>query len=209
MATSFASVLNRLFDDLGAVLAGGKVYSYEAGTTTPLATYQDLAGATANANPVVLDASGYATIRLTDGTAYKLIVHDSAGNTIMEEDNITVGSASSSAADEYLVAWTFNGTPGAQAFMGGHIFDRDVDFPADLSGSQAAVETNPAASYAVDIQKNGVTAATLTYDTSGTPTFTTASGAAFSVATGDVLKFIAPDSGTAADFSALLVGDVG
>jgi hypothetical protein len=48
-----------------------KLYSYAAGTTTPLATYTDAGGGTANANPVILDSRGEASVWL--GTAaYKL-----------------------------------------------------------------------------------------------------------------------------------------
>jgi hypothetical protein len=68
MATSFFDPLLRLFDEQGELLAGASVYTYEAGTTTPKASYQDLAGATPNTNPVVLDAGGSATIRLTNGS---------------------------------------------------------------------------------------------------------------------------------------------
>lgn len=209
MATSFASVLQRHFDRYGAILAGGKVYAYEAGTTTPLDTYQDLAGVTANENPVILDSTGNATIRLTDGVAYKLVLKDSDDNTVLEEDNIVVGSAASSSTNNYLLAASYVGTPTAQGTMHVHIFDRTVSFPADLSGSQAACLTNPGAAYAIDIRKNGTTAGTLSFDTSGTPTFTTASGAAFSMASGDTLSFHGPDAvGTASDFGILLVGTV-
>lgn len=48
--------------DDGLPLAGGKVYTYAKGTTTPLATYTTSAGGTANANPVILDAEGRAAI---------------------------------------------------------------------------------------------------------------------------------------------------
>jgi hypothetical protein len=34
---------------------GGKIYTYEAGTSTPVTTYVDAAGVTANANPIILD----------------------------------------------------------------------------------------------------------------------------------------------------------
>jgi len=51
-------------DAAGVPLAGGKVYTYTAGTTTPLATYTDSSGATPNPNPVILDARGEAAIWL-------------------------------------------------------------------------------------------------------------------------------------------------
>lgn len=59
-------------------LVGGKVYFYEAGTTTPKDTYTDSTGLVANTNPVILNARGEADIWLGDG-AYKMVVTDSGG----------------------------------------------------------------------------------------------------------------------------------
>lgn len=69
MAVSFTSPRVQLFDDDGDPLAGGKIYTYEADTTTPKATYTDSTENTANPNPVVLDSAGRATIFVT-GTTY-------------------------------------------------------------------------------------------------------------------------------------------
>jgi hypothetical protein len=63
--------LFRAFDANGAPLAGGKLYSYAAGTSTPLATYTDQGGGTPNANPTILDSSGEASVWLGP-LAYKL-----------------------------------------------------------------------------------------------------------------------------------------
>ncbi|GAG68276.1 unnamed protein product, partial [marine sediment metagenome] len=68
-------------DDNGAVLNGGKLYTYEAGTSTPKATYTDSGGLTANANPIILDASGRADIWLDEG-AYKFVLDDSDDNQV-------------------------------------------------------------------------------------------------------------------------------
>lgn len=54
----------QFFDINGEPLVGGKVYTYEAGTTTPLATYTDNTGTYANPNPVILNARGEASIWL-------------------------------------------------------------------------------------------------------------------------------------------------
>lgn len=99
MATSqFAAPLMvptfRWFDANGDPLNGGKVYTYEAGTSTPLATYPTyddaLAGTNANANPVVLDSAGAAQIWL-QAAFYKVVVKDSADVTLYTQDD--VGSA--------------------------------------------------------------------------------------------------------------------
>jgi hypothetical protein len=55
----------------GTPLVGGKLYSYAAGTTTPLATYTDAGGGTANPNPVILDSRGEASVWLSSAM-YKL-----------------------------------------------------------------------------------------------------------------------------------------
>ena len=77
-------------DDNGDPLAGGKLYTYEAGTSTPKATYTDASEGTQNANPVILDASGRASVWLGDGS-YKLVLKDADDNLIAESDGVTGG----------------------------------------------------------------------------------------------------------------------
>ncbi len=78
----------QFFDDNGDPLAGGKLYTYEAGTTTPLATYTDEGGGTANTNPVILDSAGRANIWLVTTDLYYWELEDSAGNQLWTADNI-------------------------------------------------------------------------------------------------------------------------
>lgn len=77
----------QFFDSNGNPLAGGLLYSYAAGTTTPLATYTDSTGATANANPVVLDSRGEANVWL-GSASYKLALYTSTAVLIWTVDNI-------------------------------------------------------------------------------------------------------------------------
>lgn len=74
MATLYTPHFIQFFDDDGEPLAGGKLYTYAAGTSTPKDTYTDAGGGTANANPVVLDASGCAVIFLSG--SYKFYLTD-------------------------------------------------------------------------------------------------------------------------------------
>jgi len=62
----------------GVPLAGGCVFTYSAGSSTPLATYAESTGTFPNPNPVVLDAGGFASIYLIN-QAYKLVVYSSGG----------------------------------------------------------------------------------------------------------------------------------
>jgi hypothetical protein len=65
----------QFIDANGVPIAGGKVYTYVAGTTIPQASYTDYTGATANTNPVILDARGEANIWLGEAT-YKFKLTD-------------------------------------------------------------------------------------------------------------------------------------
>ena len=87
----------QFFDDNGDPLTGGLLYTYAAGTTTPLTSYTDSTGATANANPIVLDSAGRVSgeVWLTTGSSYKLVLKTSAGVTIWTNDNIAGVPASS------------------------------------------------------------------------------------------------------------------
>lgn len=209
MATSYAQPLLQAFDDYGELLAGGKLYTYEGGTTTPLVTYQDLNGVTPNANPVVLDAAGRATVRVTNGVSYKFVLKDSDDVTIVTHDHIIVGEAASSSVVVYSVHQTFEGTPGAQGFMGAHILTADVEFPIDFDGAQGWVETNPASDFEISIKKNGVEVGTAVIDSAGAYTFETTSHVAVTFAPGDVLSFYGPDTaGAAANFAMTLEGEV-
>lgn len=71
-----------------APLAGGKLYTYAAGTTTPLATYTDSTEGTTNANPVVLNAAGEANVWLAATSRYKLVLKDASDSTLWTVDDI-------------------------------------------------------------------------------------------------------------------------
>lgn len=78
-------------DNSGAPCSGCFLYTYIAGTTTPLATYTDSGGVSQNTNPVVLDPSGSAVIWL-GSTAYKFVLVNSLGATLWTVDNIVSSS---------------------------------------------------------------------------------------------------------------------
>lgn len=108
MAVLFVSPYVYFTDDDGAPLAGGKVYTYAAGTTTPKATYTTSAATVENTNPVVLDASGRAVIFI-DG-AYKFTITDSADVVIRTVDNVTSFTTLDSQSDPFFESFSGNGT---------------------------------------------------------------------------------------------------
>jgi hypothetical protein len=92
MAVNLSPIGNgqQFFDNTGLPLNGGLIYTYQAGSTTPLATYTDVNGTIANTNPIVLDSSGRppSQIWLTYGFNYKFVVKTSAAVTLGTYDNI-------------------------------------------------------------------------------------------------------------------------
>lgn len=79
------------FTDAGVVLAGGLLYTYQAGSTTNQATYTDSTQVTPNANPIVLGSNGRPSneIWLQSGQSYKFVLKDSSGNTLGTWDNVS------------------------------------------------------------------------------------------------------------------------
>jgi hypothetical protein len=84
-------VAAQFFTNTGAVLTGGKLYTYAAGTTTPLTSYTTSAGNVARTNPVVLDAAGRVPgsgqIWISP-VSYKFVLTDSNDVLIATYDNI-------------------------------------------------------------------------------------------------------------------------
>jgi len=80
----------QFFDDNGVPLAGGLIYTYQAGSSTPLVTYTTNSGSIANANPIVLDAAGRVPqeIWLLTGYSYKFVLQNASAVLIQTLDNI-------------------------------------------------------------------------------------------------------------------------
>lgn len=110
----------QFLDANGAPLSGGKVYTYAAGTTTPLATYTTAAGTVANTNPVVLDSRGEANIWFSTGTAYKVKLASSTDVEIWTVDNITTqgNMATQNASAVAITGGTISGVTVSGTFTG-------------------------------------------------------------------------------------------
>jgi hypothetical protein len=105
MATLGTPPKLQFFDNNGVPLAGGLLYTYAAGTTTPQATYQDVNGTINNTNPIVLDARGEALVWLGSG-AYKMTLTTATGTQIWSVDNIGSSSTLPSLANRVLGDFT-------------------------------------------------------------------------------------------------------
>ena len=80
----------QFFGTDGLPLVGGKLYTYAAGTTTPIATYTDNTQANQNTNPVILDSAGQASVWLTDTTTYKYVLTDANDVLLFTVDYVSV-----------------------------------------------------------------------------------------------------------------------
>lgn len=82
----------QFFDANGVPLDSGELYTYEAGTDTPLALYTDVSldPVTAASNPVILQADGRPDTNLYMlPQGYKFVLKDQDGATIWTADNIS------------------------------------------------------------------------------------------------------------------------
>jgi hypothetical protein len=92
----------------------------------------------------------------------------------------------------YNVSGFFVTTPTATEVLLNHIFSETVYFPDNFAGSVAHIETNPTASFVLDIQKNGSSIGTLTVSTGGAMTFATTGSGEETFNSGDRLRILAP-----------------
>ena len=106
----------RQFDANGDPLAGGLLFSYIAGTSTPLTTYADPAGTTPHTNPVVLQDDGSAMVYLQAGAYYKLIQYDKDSVLQWSCDQIP-GSGGSPAGSLQAATVTLNAVAGPGALV--------------------------------------------------------------------------------------------
>ena len=127
MALILAQVGNfrQYFNADGDPLAGGKLFTYYANSTTSMATtYTTIAGNIANPNPIELDSSGYITnaIWLNADTSYQFVLTAADGTTVIQTINSLGYNASQSLpnqtghAGEYL---TTDGTSTSWAPVNG------------------------------------------------------------------------------------------
>lgn len=74
----------------GLPLAGGKINTYQAGSTTPLATYTDVNGLIPNTNPIILGTDGRppSEIWVSQGFFYKFVLTDANDVVIQSYDNL-------------------------------------------------------------------------------------------------------------------------
>jgi len=94
-----------ILDNSGNPVNAGCIWTYTAGTSTPVATYTDVALSVANANPIIASSAGRFTAFLTPGLSYKFTYENtpcsasSHGSTLVTADNIAATPSTSAGVD--------------------------------------------------------------------------------------------------------------
>jgi hypothetical protein len=145
----------QFFDGNGDPLTGGLLYTYLAGTTTPVTTYTSRSGAANNTNPIVLDAAGRtpAEIWLDGGVLYKFVLATSAYVQIGSYDNIPAVNDPTTTNNLIVVAGTNALTGLATPPLEGYTAGAQYSFIAQNTNSGAVT---------LDIDSLGVKAVTQT-----------------------------------------------
>ena len=146
--SSLGGAGQQFFDDNGNPLSGGKLYSYAAGTTTPLTTYTNFNGGVPHTNPIILNAAGRVStgeIWVTAGSNYKFVLTSSTDVLIATWDNITGINGTGLATDAASVSYTASGTgavtTSAQAKFADLVMRTDFDTEANYLGAAASLST--------------------------------------------------------------------
>lgn len=121
----------------GALLVGGKIYWYLAGTSTPVTVYQNASGSAAHAQPIILDARGEAPapIYLASGQKYKAVLQDSTGSQLQVIDNI-IGVGDSGFSSTTLGQLVINGSGNGVKLYQGASGDLEILTNVDSGISQ-------------------------------------------------------------------------
>ena len=151
-----AGAAAQFFTDSGVPLAGGKIYTYLAGTTTPATSYTTRDGLTPNANPIILDAAGRtpAEIWLTGGILYKYVVKSSVDALIGTYDNLPAVNDPTTINSLITVTGTNTLTGTASPALTGYSTGQQFTFVV-VNTNTGAVTLNIDGNGAKNIYKNG------------------------------------------------------
>jgi hypothetical protein len=144
MSTAYLAPIGKFrgVNNAGFALVGGLLYTYGAGTTTPIATYTDSTAGTANANPIVLNSRGEADVWLLPNVGYKFVLEDQYGTLIWSEDNVFLsqlltlyGGVDTGSANSYVINFASNFT---SLIDGIYV----IWFPANTNTGAAQINVN-------------------------------------------------------------------
>ncbi len=122
MTVLTSSPKQQFFTNNGEPAVGYKLFTYAGGTTTKKTTYTDSTGLSSNANPIILDYRGEASIWINPNEAYKYVLArpsdtDPPTNPIWTVDQLResvlislYGGVDTGTANAYVLTYTANFT---------------------------------------------------------------------------------------------------
>ncbi len=131
----------RVWDNSGNLATGAKIYTYSAGTSTPLPTYTDSTGGTTNANPVIANSRGECSVWLDTTKMYKIVAYDAVGNPLWSQDNI--GNLSGGTNGAQYVYYTHTATNSVTRTVSSRLSD-DIPSLRDFGAVGAPINDNGA-----------------------------------------------------------------
>lgn len=187
----------QFFDNAGLPLSGGIIYTYQAGSTTPLTTFTTSSGLTPNTNPIILDSAGrFANeVWLQDGYNYKFVIQTSAAVTLQTLDNIygipsSSGGAAGTVPSGMIAIWSgstgsipsgwvlCNGTNGTPDLRNSFVLGAgDTYSVGQTGGSKDAIVVAHTHTVTGVTGSGAVTSFTTTTGSSGTAVTTSSAGA--------------------------------
>jgi hypothetical protein len=112
----------QFLDNNGRPLVSGKLFTYQAGTSTKQTTYKSSSGLSSNTNPIILDYRGECDLWIPPNVSYKYVLApasdtDPPANPIWTVDNVVssqlitlYGGVDSGVANAYVLTFTANFT---------------------------------------------------------------------------------------------------
>jgi microcystin-dependent protein len=129
-------------DGSGIPFAGGKMYVYLAGTTTPATLYGDVGLTTPLTNPVIADSAGrFAEMYAASGVSYKLVLKTSADVAVWTADNVALVSVATPPAPAAVPTGAILGFGAAAAPTGYLLCDGTAVSRATFSALFAVIGT--------------------------------------------------------------------
>lgn len=147
--------------------SGCSIYTYAAGTNTPLATYTSSTLATPNTNPVLTNSAGYAVNGATvtgiwvGSSCYKFVAKDATAVTLFTQDNIcdrgaVLKALLAASSGSSLIGYTL-GVTGAQTTTVQNRLRQRYELKADFGavGNQSTNDTAAMLAATLAAQNNG------------------------------------------------------
>lgn len=201
MAHLFQPSLIPAIDSNGRVVSGAQLHAYLSGTLTKVTIYADHMETVAHPNPVPASSNGrFPPVYMRETIVHRVRLTDAAGALIpgCDVDPVNVYDPAGPVVRHYRFGGFATTPPTAGEVLAEHVVTDAFTLPVDMVGSLARAGDNPAQPWTLDVQRNGASIGSISLSTAGVSSFVTLNREPVSVAAGDVISFVAPQTADAA-----------